>query len=197
MTRPAATARPGSGRPLLQGRPDPDSTDDRLLLDVASGDEGAFVELRSRYRAAVAALCRRMLGADAADDCEQDAFARVWRKAALFDPGRGSATAWLLTVARNVARNAATARARVAETPVEDSVETPAPGQDAAQALAVRAALERLPAHERRALELAYYHDLSHTEIAAALDLPLGTVKSWIRRGLHRLADHVDPPGDR
>ena len=75
-----------------------------LLQAVAAGSEPAFEELRRRYGRAVAGVCRAVAGSER-EDCEQEVFARVWRKAALFDPARGSAPAWLLTLARHAALN--------------------------------------------------------------------------------------------
>src|SRR5215813_11188234 len=82
----------------------PGASDAELLRAIAGGSEAAFEELRGRYARAVARVCRTIAGAEA-EDCEQEVFARVWRKAALFDPGRGSAAGWLMTVARRTAVN--------------------------------------------------------------------------------------------
>ena len=112
-------------------------------------------------------------------------FARIWRKAALFDPGRGSASAWLLTLAR---RTAATLRARRGT-----AIPVAAEPQSAAEppeldAFWLEAALARLSERERTVVELAYFGDLSESAIAKRLQVPLGSVKSWKRRGLNRLA---------
>src|SRR5919197_5614978 len=80
------------------------ASDVELLQAIAAGSEAAFEELRGRYRGAVARVCRSVAGSER-EDCEQEVFARVWRKAALFDPARGSAAAWLLTVARRTELN--------------------------------------------------------------------------------------------
>src|SRR5437867_12954868 len=82
----------------------PHASDVELLQAIAAGSEAAFEELRSRYGRAVAGVCRTVAGSDR-EDCEQEVFARIWRKAALFDPGRGSAAAWLLTLARRTTLN--------------------------------------------------------------------------------------------
>src|SRR5436309_5643919 len=81
-----------------------EASDVELLRAIASGSEPAFEELRGRYRRAVERVCRAVAGSER-EDCEQEVFARVWGKAALFDPTRGSAAAWLLTVARRTALN--------------------------------------------------------------------------------------------
>src|ERR687887_1284459 len=84
------------------GTPRPAASDAELLREIAAGNELAFEELRGRYGRAVARVCRSVASSDA-EDCEQEVFARIWRKAALFDPGRGSAAAWLLTLTRRTA----------------------------------------------------------------------------------------------
>jgi RNA polymerase sigma factor (sigma-70 family) len=158
-------------------------SDRELLAATAAGSEHAFGELRRRYERAVRAIC----GSHAVrelEDCVQEVFIRVWRKARLFDAGRGAPAAWLSTLARNVARNIVARRP-----PPPRSVDTAAAAAEPdVDAVWVRSAVRRLPADERRVIELAYYGGLSQTEIAAELDVPLGTIKSWMRRGLGRLA---------
>ncbi|MFL6111087.1 MAG: sigma factor, partial [Catenulispora sp.] len=85
------------------------ASDVELLHAIANGSDPAFEELRGRYRHAVGRVCRAVAGAER-EDCEQEVFARVWSKAALFDPARGSAAAWLLTLARRTALNQLAAR---------------------------------------------------------------------------------------
>jgi RNA polymerase sigma-70 factor (ECF subfamily) len=159
-------------------------SDAELLRAIAAGDEASFEKLRGRYSPAVARVCRAVARADA-EDCEQEVFARVWRKAPLFDPARGSASGWLLTLARRTALNIG-----VHQSP------QPAPAAEAdgvtaphdVDGLWLRTALARLPERERTVLELAYYVDLSESTIARRLRVPVGSVKSWKRRGLNRLA---------
>src|SRR5438093_13573430 len=85
------------------------ASDAELLRAIASGSEPAFEELRGRYRRAVGRICQAVAGSER-EDCEQEVFARIWRKAALFDPARGSAAAWLLTLARRTVVNQLAAR---------------------------------------------------------------------------------------
>ena len=148
------------------------ASDVELLRAIANGSEPAFEELRSRYRRAVAGVCRAVAGSER-EDCEQEVFARVWGKAALFDPARGSAAAWLLTLARRTALN------QLPATAVEPAD---------VDAFWLETALARLSEQERTVIELAYYGDLSDSAIARRLRVPLGSVKSWKRRGLNRLA---------
>ena len=162
----------------------PGASDAELLRAIAGGNEAAFEELRGRYARAVTRVCRTVAGAEA-EDCEQEVFARVWRKAALFDPGRGSAAAWLLTLARRTALNSRSGpRPPVPVAAEPDGVAAPH-GLDG---FWLDAALARLPERERTVLELTYYEDLSESAVARRLRVPLGSVKSWKRRGLNRLA---------
>jgi RNA polymerase sigma-70 factor, ECF subfamily len=178
------TARP-LGTPSDGSAPEqPGASDVELLQAIALGSEAAFEELRNRYGRAVEGICRKLAGSDR-EDCEQEVFARVWRKAALFDPTRGSAAAWLLTVARRTALNVQAAR-RVPIPSEREPEGTAEPSE--LDSFWLEAALARLAEHERTVIELAYYADLSESAIARRLRVPLGSVKSWKRRGLNRLA---------
>ena len=179
-----------SHRPLGAPSDDPGSpaqqaSDVELLHAIAGGSEPAFEELRRRYKRAVARVCRTVVGSER-EDCEQEVFARVWGKAALFDPARGSAAAWLLTLARRTALNQVAARRPLA--PVEEASDRRVVESGDLDAFWLETALARLSERERTVIELAYYGDLSETAIASRLRVPLGSVKSWKRRGLNRLA---------
>jgi RNA polymerase sigma factor (sigma-70 family) len=165
------------------------ASDAELLRAIGEGSEPAFEELRHRYRRAVERACRAIVGGEL-EDCTQEVFVRIWRKASLYDRRRGSAPAWLLTLARRTALNLRERR----ELPLPDELidETAAVETPGVELFWVEAALERLPDRERRVLELAYFDDLSQSQVAAELCVPLGSVKSWTRRGLHRLATILD-----
>jgi len=173
--------------PTLSHLPVPPGASDAELLEaIAAGNETAFEELRRRYRPAVARVCRTLAGSSEREECEQEVFARVWRKAALFDRARGSPAAWLLTLARRTALNLRGGRAPavpVEQEPVGSAAEPPE-----VDAFWLEGALATLPERERTVIELAYYRDLSESAIARRLQVPLGSVKSWKRRGLNRLA---------
>jgi RNA polymerase sigma factor (sigma-70 family) len=169
-------------------RPVADASDAALLEAIASGNDGAFEELRRRYRRVIEHTCRAMLRGDQADDCAQEAFARIWQKARLFDRERGSAAAWLLTLTRNVAHNLA---AKKTPEPLPLPEEIGLDAEESVHALdtvVLEQALALLTTHERQVIELAYFNDLTQSQIAARLGVPLGTVKSWTRRGLNELA---------
>src|SRR5262249_7963286 len=173
---PEPLSTPAGRRPLAVDG----GTDVELLRATAAGSEPAFEELRRRYGRAVDRVCRSIARSDR-EDCAQEIFARVWRKASLFDPSRGSAAAWLLTLARNTAINFQSARPKPAET----SPDTRAVDPPDVEAFWLDAALERLPERERTVIELAYYDDMTESAIAAELRVALGSVKSWKRRGLN------------
>ena len=167
----------------------PAASDAELLQAIGEGSEPAFEELRHRYRRAIERACRQVVGGDL-EDCAQEVFVRIWRKASLYDRDRGSAPAWLLTLARRTALNVRRRR----ELPLPDELpdETGAVEPPDVDRFWVEAALERLPEREREVIELAYFRDLSQSQVAAELRVPLGSVKSWTRRGLHRLATILD-----
>jgi RNA polymerase sigma-70 factor, ECF subfamily len=156
--------------------------DAELLEAVGQGSEPAFEELHNRYRRAIERACRSVAGPEL-EDCTQEVLVRVWRKAPLYDRARGSVAAWLLTLARRTALDFHQAR-RLQELK-EDAA---ALGPPDVERLWLEAALEQLPERERLVIELAYFEDLSQSAIAERLGVPLGSVKSWTRRGLNRMA---------
>jgi RNA polymerase sigma-70 factor (ECF subfamily) len=169
-----------------------------VLRLTADGSDVAFRALWARYGAAVYAVCRRVLGdAGAAEDAAQEAFVRIWRGADRFDPRRGSAAAWMCTIARNAALNIA----RVQNpSPVAEIDPGAHHDGDLVEQFWLQGTLTRLSHDERTVIELAYFTDLSHSQVAAYLDQPLGTVKARIRRAIGRLADlanqtSTDPTG--
>lgn len=171
-------------------------TDAELIGLVANGDHRAFEELHRRYARPVLGIALRRIGdRGRAEDATQDTFASLWRSAGRFDPARGKATSWLFTVARNAIIDGLRRRS---EAPVETppDVAEPGPGPDDAAesewvSWRVHRAIETLPDQERTLIELAYWSGLSQSEIAAKLDVPLGTVKTRTRSALSRLADEL------
>lgn len=168
-------------------------SDGALLVAIGRGDRRAFERLHARYaRAFLGLALNRLSDRGRAEDASQEAFAAVWRSAASYRPERGPGAPWLYAVARN----AITDRWRVrAELPLEPWDEpSPEPGPDgraeqAWRSFCVHRALQALPGEQRALIELAYWGGLSQTEIAARLQLPLGTVKTRTRAALSRLAE--------
>jgi RNA polymerase sigma-70 factor (ECF subfamily) len=175
---------------------EPELTDSELLRLVADGDRLAFEEIYRRYVRPVLGLALRRLGdRGRAEDATQEAFVAVWRSARTFDPGRGRGAPWLYAVARN----AITDGLRRTPEPAAEIPDGPGTEPDPAEraeaawtAFRVHRALEVLPAHERPVIELAYWRGLSQSEIAEALGIPLGTVKTRTRSALARLADALE-----
>ncbi|MET0729268.1 MAG: sigma-70 family RNA polymerase sigma factor [Acidimicrobiales bacterium] len=134
----------------------------------------------------------------AAADCTQETFLSAWRSRDGFDPAKGTFAGWLMGIARFKVLDAYRAAPRV-PTPHESSPDAEphsGPAEPEADQLADRLlvahALERLSPRARTVVELAFYSDLTHAEIAQRLDLPLGTVKSDVRRALQRLRTHLE-----
>jgi RNA polymerase sigma-70 factor (ECF subfamily) len=166
------------------------ASDEQLLKLVAGGQEEAFRVVWDRFGSAVYSFCLARLGdPGAAEDATQEAFIAIWRRACTFDPRRGHAASWLFAVARNAAsqvRRGGAGREILLAVLPDDEL---ARGEDMETRLVIHAALTRIPATERQVVELAYFEDLSQTQIAERLRLPLGTVKSRTRSALRRLAE--------
>ncbi len=170
--------------------------DERLLTQVAEGDRRAFEVLYRRYARPVLGLALRRLGDHGrAEDAVQETFVSIWRSASTYRPERGRAAAWLYAVARNAIADRARRRGdTLAEAPDAPS-DAAGPEERAEQswlAWRVHRALEELPEHEREPIELAYWGQLSQSEIAKRLGIPLGTVKTRTRAGLARLAEALE-----
>lgn len=168
---------------------------DRLLRRVAdTGDRAAFKALFEHFAPRVKAYAMRLgAGAQAAEDLAQEAMLTMWRKAALFDPARASAGTWIFTIARNL-RIDLLRRERLAHRNGEDPSLAPefepdaGEGFDARQSeAALRLALRSLPAEQVQIVTMSFFSDKPHSEIAAELNIPLGTVKSRLRLAMARL----------
>jgi RNA polymerase sigma-70 factor, ECF subfamily len=183
------------------------TVDRETLARVVSGDQSAFSELYDRLSGPLYSLALRMLGdATEAQDALQDAFLQLWRRAAIYDAEQSSVFSWavLLTRSRVIDRLRARgrrlrvvvsstddddSRARTADASTAESAADTADRNEAAGR--VRSVLSKLPAEQREAIELAFFSDLTHHEIAAQLGQPLGTIKARIRRGLLKLRERI------
>lgn len=172
----------------------PETTDERLLALIVSGDRDAFEALYGRWASRLLALSVRILVDRAqAEEVLQEALLEVWRTAGSFDPSKGSARAWLVTLTRRRAidrvRSAEAARRREELRPDEGvPFDSTAEAVEASIAAGeVRDALDALGEPHRTTILLAYFAGLTHKQIAERTDTPLGTVKTRIRDGVARL----------
>jgi RNA polymerase sigma-70 factor (ECF subfamily) len=177
---------------------EPPSGPDDLLRRVARGDENAFSQLYEMLAPRVFGLARRVLRDPAqAEEVAQEALVEVWRTAARFDPAKGSATSWVLTITHRravdrvrSAQAGADRERRVlaasGETPYDDVVETVTSNLEQQQ---VRRCLKGLTDLQREAITLAYYDGFTYREVAEKLDTALPTIKTRMRDGLIRLRD--------
>jgi RNA polymerase sigma-70 factor (ECF subfamily) len=171
---------------------------DELLVLVAGGDQKAFEELYGLVSGPVFGLVRRVVRDPAqSEEVAQEVLLELWRSAARFDPGRGSALSWVLTLAhRRAVDRVRSARAATERERREGRRQHwPAFDQVAEEVEAglerewVRRCLERLTELQRQSVTLAYYDGYTYREVAERLSLPLGTVKTRMRDGLTRLRE--------
>jgi RNA polymerase sigma-70 factor, ECF subfamily len=174
----------------------PVCTDGELIQRTGAGDRTAFEKLYQRYARPVFGLALRRLGdRGRAEDALQETFVSVWRSARTYKPERGPGAPWLYGVARNAIVDRSRARNEpAAEAPDEPSLEA-GPDEHAEGSWVqwrVHRALETLPEREREVIALAYWSDLSQSEVAEKLGIPLGTVKTRTRAALAHLAEALE-----
>jgi len=175
------------------------SLDATLAQRLLERDVDAFEELYDRHSRIVYGLVLRILQqATTAEEVVQDVFLQLWRNASQYDSSRGPFLPWLLTLARNRALDHLRLKSERQRRREEQTEELPPaialPDYESGldqkrRATRVRELMSALQPQQRRAIELAYFEGLSHSEIAAKLQEPLGTVKSWIRNGLLKLKE--------
>jgi RNA polymerase sigma-70 factor (ECF subfamily) len=175
------------------------SPDAVLVHRLLQKDVSAFEQLYDRHSRAIYSLVLRILQqAGTAEEVVQDVFLQLWRNAGQYDSSRGPFVPWLFTLARNRALDTLRLKSERQRRRENQTEELPsvasAPEYEKAldekrRAERVRTLVSFLNPQQRKAIELAYFQGLSHSEIAAALKEPLGTVKSWIRNGLLRLKE--------
>jgi len=192
--RPGRSGPPGSPSPAAeQGEADLDA----LLALVAGGDQTAFETVYDRVAPPVFGLIRRVLRDSAqAEEVAQEALLEVWRTAGRFDPARGTAITWVLTIAHRRAVDRVRSETASAQREARAATADVAGGDEVADTVAasleaerVRHCLGGLTDLQRESITLAYYSGYSYPQVATALGVALGTIKTRIRDGLKRLRD--------
>jgi len=182
-------------------------TDASLMERIVQRDAAALETLYDRYARPVYSLVLRISQQPAsAEEIVQDVFMQLWRNAKHYQATRGPLEPWLFTVARNRALDFLRLK-REKQRRREDSVDfdlrpsavvqpDPEGAMDQSRrAQKVRTLMNSLPEPQRRAIELAFFEGMTHSEISTAIGEPLGTVKSWIRGGLLRLRESLEEAG--
>jgi len=159
-----------------------------LLQAIAAGDRAAAGELYRLVGGRLYGVAQRILrDPGLAEDAVQEAFIKLWRNAHRFDPAKGTASTWMAVIVRRVALD------RRPKVVTQMLPELAAPSLDLDYVHPrLRECLAELPALHRKALVLMYVYGLSHAELAEAMDAPLGTVKSWVRRAGAALKEKLE-----
>lgn len=188
---------PGAPMVATELRPtaERDATLDNLVAETAAGDRAAFESLYRATSARLFGTCLRVLSdRTEAEDVLQEAYVAIWHRAAQFDPGRAGALAWLSTIARNRAIDRLRARPPMARAPlavIDDMADPGTTPEHDAESSADRGRLERcleqLDERRRGLIRTAFFDGATYDELATRTGAPLGSVKSWIRRGLIQL----------
>jgi RNA polymerase sigma-70 factor, ECF subfamily len=174
----------------------PEWSDGELLKWINSGDAAAFETLYGRYGRLVFSLCLRLLhDTTEAEEVSQEAFLRVWCQAARYDPARGSAATWLLTITHHLVIDHIRRRRgdAIPNSPDVDAATAVAPDDPGERAVTkvlssqIRRAIQGLAPEQRQAIWLTHVAGFTQREVADTLALPLGTVKSRVRLGLQNL----------
>ena len=177
--------------PLTNRTPGTPDLDDALRR-CANGDRKALHAIYDAEAPRMLGVATRILRRQPlAEEAVHDAFVQIWQQAATFDPSRGRARTWLYAVVRHRALNILRGEVRTELVDDFEPMNLTSEEEDPEHVMqrlsdtsALRRCLERLEPVRRRAVVLAYMHGLSHGELAARLGVPLGTMKSWLRRSL-------------
>ena len=171
------------------------SSVEQLILS-GKGDTGAFAELYRETSAHLFAFALRILRRrEWAEEALQEAYGKIWRHASDYDRQKGSPLSWMCSIVRNTSLDRLRRAKRESPVDADEALrrlpdEGPDPFERVTggfEAKALKNCMDELSAEQRQSISLAYWRGLSHTELAEALAKPLGTVKTWVRRGLDQL----------
>lgn len=170
------------------------------MAGMANGDRGSLDTVFEMTSAKLfATIIRIVRSREVAEDVLQEVYVRTWQRASRFDPAKGSAITWLCTIARNAALNeirSSKRRAEIADDVLPEVADATIAADDwlcnVEDSAAIHRCLEDLQSDQRRTIRLAFFDGYTHSELAELIDTPLGTVKSWIRRGLAGLKGCLD-----
>ncbi len=187
MDRPAARSDADAARARLV----------EALVATGGEDRGAFRTLYSLTSAKLFGVCLRICGdRQAAEDVLSDVYLTIWKRAGAYEPGRASPISWLATIARNRAIDWRRSAGRAPPSGVEDIgqiADNRASAEDIMlldeRAAQLHGCLDQLEQRQRDAIRTAFFDGLTYAELAERDAVPLGTMKSWVRRGLFRLKD--------
>lgn len=165
------------------------------MAQIAGGDRGALKQLYDATSAKLFGVCLRILGdREEAQDVLQEVYVTIWRRADRFDASRASVVTWAATIARNRSIDRLRARGPLAKSEPVEGLELADDAADAEQLLSaaddrrrLNACLDQLDERTRSVIRTAFFEGVTYEALALRSDTPLGTVKSWIRRGLGRL----------
>ncbi len=180
-------------------RPEADDARRRLADALARAGRGSQSALAEVYQATSAKLFRILGERGEAEDALQDIYLNVWRKAGSFDPERASPITWLAALARNRSIDRLRARGNHISEPVEAALHISDPAPDAATSLEaaesgarLSGCIGELEARKAEAIRTAFFEGSTYAELAVRSGVPLGTMKSWVRRGLHQLKECLE-----
>jgi RNA polymerase sigma-70 factor (ECF subfamily) len=168
-----------------------------VLLRTGSEDRGAFRDLYTLTSAKLFGICLRICGErQAAEDVLHDVYLTIWKRAGAWEPGRASPITWLATIARNRAIDWRRAQTVRRASPIDDAPDIADDTPDAESSMLsgetahrLHRCLDALEERQRSAIRTAFFDGVTYAELAERGNVPLGTMKSWVRRGLGRLKD--------
>lgn len=179
---------------------DKPATKETMLAQIATGDQAAFAALYDEISPRVFGLIRRLLVDHAqSEEVTQEVFLEIWQNASRYEPSKGGASTWILTMAHRRAVDRVRASQSSRDRDVRIGIRDHSPDYDTvAETIEIRIehervekAMQRLTELQRQAVSLAYYGGYSHSEVATMLSVPIGTVKTRLRDGMIRLRDEL------